>query len=79
MRINDSTVEKLESLSQLTGESKQKLMDQAVLLYTYEQTLRTANKQYAALKKDAQAWKEMEEEREDWDVTLKDGLKDDKS
>ncbi len=79
MRISDSTVEKLESLSKLTGQSKQKLMDQAVILYTYEQTLRMANQQYAALKKDPKAWKEMQEEREEWDITLKDGLDDDKS
>jgi len=79
MRISDSTIEKLESLSKLTGESKQKLIDRAITLYVYEQTLKAANRQYAALKKDPEAWKEMKEEYAEWDITLNDGLEDDKS
>ena len=79
IRINDSTVERLESLSKLTGESKQKLMDNAVTAYAYEQILKKSNEQYAALKKDPKAWKEMAEERKTWDITLVDGLEDDKS
>ena len=75
MRISDSTVEKLESLSKLTGQSKQKIMDRAIIVYEYEHLLKKANEQYDALKKDSRAWKEMEKEREEWDVTLTDGLK----
>ena len=78
MRISDLTVERLESLSKLTGQSKQKLMDRAVTIYTYELMLKRSNEQYAALKKDPKAWKEMQEEQEAWDVTLMDGLEDDK-
>jgi hypothetical protein len=40
----------------------------------YEQLLRTANKQYAALRKNPEAWKETLAEREEWDVMLGDGL-----
>jgi hypothetical protein len=40
----------------------------------YEQILRTANKQYAALRKSPEGWKELLAEREEWDVTLGDGL-----
>ncbi|MFH1831986.1 MAG: toxin-antitoxin system protein [bacterium] len=77
MRINDSTISTLENLSKLTGQSKQKLLDRAVALYAHEQILKKANEQYAALEKDPKAWKEMQDECQEWDVTLKDGLKDD--
>lgn len=76
MRISDIAASKLELLSALTGQSKQKILDQAVMHYVYEQTLKKANDQYAALKKDQEAWKEMQEECKLWDVSLEDGLKD---
>ncbi|MBX9830914.1 hypothetical protein K2X40_03070 [Candidatus Babeliales bacterium] len=48
--------------------------DKAAKLYAYEQILKKANDQYAALQQDPQVWKEMLEEIEEWDVTLSDGL-----
>ena len=77
IRISETTAHQLESLSKLTGESKQKLLDSAVTFFVYEQTLKKANEQYAVLKKNAQASKEIEEEREAWDHTLEDGLEND--
>jgi hypothetical protein len=77
MRIGEATAGKIESLSKLTGLSKQKILDEAITAYVYEQTLKKANEQYAALKKDRKAWKEMQEEHKAWNVVLKDGLKDD--
>ncbi|MCF7899605.1 hypothetical protein K9L05_03085 [Candidatus Babeliales bacterium] len=77
IRISDISADKLESLSKLTGQSKQKIFDKVLTLYTYEQTLKKANEQYAVLKKNKKAWKEMQEEYKDWDVTLGDGAKDD--
>ncbi|MFA6262825.1 MAG: hypothetical protein WCW33_04525 [Candidatus Babeliales bacterium] len=77
IRIGDETIVKLEALSKLTGLSKQKLLDKAIVAFSYEQILKKANEQYAALRKDPRAWKEMQAEREDWDVTLADGIKDD--
>lgn len=75
MRISDLAANKLESLCKLTGQSKQKILDKAVTLYAYEQTLKNANEQYAALKKDSKAWREMQKEYELWDITLQDGDK----
>ena len=77
MRISEIAAEKLESLSNLTGQSKQKILDKAVELYVYEQLLKKANDQYAAIKADPLAWKEMHEETSEWDCTLSDGLKND--
>lgn len=77
MRISDLSATNLESLSKLTGQSKQRILDKAITLYTYEQKLKKANEQYATLKKDSRAWKKMQDEHKDWDATLADGLKDD--
>ncbi len=77
IRISDPSSEKLESLSKLTGQSKQKLLDQAVTFFVHEQILKKANEQYRALKNDPEEWKSFEDEYNEWDVTLTDGLKND--
>lgn len=77
IRVSDLAANKLESLSKLTGESKQKIFDRALTFYSYEQKLKKANEQYATLKKNTKAWKAMQEEYKAWDVTLEDGIKDD--
>jgi hypothetical protein len=77
MRISDLTINKLESLSKLTGQTKQKILDRAVTLYAYEQILKKANIQYATLKKNTKAWKDIQKEHALWDITLNDGLKND--
>lgn len=79
MRISDASVERLNDLSNLTGEPKQKIIDHAILLYQHEQLLKKANQQYVALKKDPIAWQEIQQENDDWDAVLSDGIKDDKS
>lgn len=77
MRISDLAVTNLESLSKLTGQSKQKILDKAITFYMYERTLKKANEQYATLKKDSKAWKMLQDEYKAWDATLVDGLEDD--
>ena len=77
IRISDPAAQKLESLSKLTGQLKQKLLDQAVTFFVYEQTLKKANEQYRVLKNDPESWKAFEDEYKEWDITLSDGLKDD--
>lgn len=53
------------------------LLDKAAELLARHDFLEKTNRQYAALKKDPQAWKEELEERGHWDATLLDGLQDD--
>lgn len=79
MRISEAAAQQLEALSELTGQSKQKVLDQAITRYSYEQILRKSNEQYAALKKDSKACAEMQAELTDWNATLKDGIDDDQS
>ena len=74
MRISDFADEQLNELTKLTGESKQKLLDKALASLVRYSFIQKGNEQYAALKKDKKAWKELLAEREEWDVTLSDGL-----
>ncbi|NLG94239.1 MAG: toxin-antitoxin system protein [Acetomicrobium flavidum] len=76
VRIDSSTHKMLQSLSAQTGRKMQEILGEAVELYRRKLLLDKANAAFAALKADSQAWKEEQEERADWDVTLLDGLKD---
>ena len=76
MRISDISIQRINSLSDLTGESKQKIIDRALMFYEHEQLLKKANEQYAAIKKDPKALREMQAEMDEWDVTLGDEVDD---
>lgn len=77
IRISDATVEQLEALAVLTGRSKQKLIDQAIISFAHEQKLKTANEQYSLLKSDTETCRELIAEESEWDNTLLDGLDND--
>jgi len=74
--IDSSTYKILQDLSAQTGRKMQEILGEAVELYRRKLLLDKANAAFAALKADSQAWKEEQEERATWDVTLLDGLKD---
>lgn len=76
VRIDSSTHKMLQSLSAQTGRKMQEILGEAVELYRRKLLIDKANAAFAALKADSQAWKEEQEERAAWDVTLLDGLKD---
>lgn len=76
VRIDSSTHKMLQSLSAQTGRKMQEILGEAVELYRRKLLLDKANAAFAALKADSQAWKEEQEERAAWDVTLLDGLKE---
>jgi hypothetical protein len=42
--------------------------------FNREEFIKKANREYARLKNDSIAWKEMQKELEEWDITLLDGL-----
>ena len=79
IRLSDTANDQLDKMSAETDEPKQQLLDKAVELLARRYFLEKTNRQYAALKKDPQAWKEELEERELWDATLLDGLQGDDS
>lgn len=76
VRIDSSTHKMLQSLSAQTGRKMQEILGEAVELYRRKLLLDKANAAFAALKADSEAWKEEQEERAAWDVTLLDGLKE---
>jgi predicted transcriptional regulator len=76
VRIDSSTHKMLQSLSAQTGRKMQEILGEAVELYRRKLLLDKANAAFAALKEDSQAWKEEQEERAAWDVTLLDRQKD---
>lgn len=76
VRIDSATHKMLQSLSAQTGRKMQEILGEAVELYRRKLLLDKANAAFAALKADSEAWKEEQEERAAWDVTLLDGLKD---
>jgi len=52
----------------------QTVLDKAVESYRREEFLRAANRDYAALRRNAKAWKESLRERKHWEQALADGL-----
>lgn len=74
MRISDAADTYLENLKKVTGKSKIKLLERALADLERNVFLKKTSEQYAELKKDKKAWKEMLEETAEWDITLLDGL-----
>jgi len=74
--IDSSTYKILQDLSAQTGRKTEEIVNKAVELYRRKLLLDKTNAAFTALKADSQAWKEEQEERATWDVTLLDGLKD---
>lgn len=66
----EAVIHELDELSKMTGDSKQKLMERALQNLAKKLFIIKANEEYLLLKKNKQAWKELQEEQEAWDVTL---------
>ena len=73
-RISDPTHQVLRRLAERSGESMQALLDKAVELYRRQRFLEESNRAFEALRADASAWKAELAEREQWDITVADGL-----
>lgn len=74
IRISTETRSVLSELVQTTGLSMQAILEQAIDMYRRQRMLMALNDAYAALQADPAAWNDLEAEREEWDVTLNDGL-----
>ena len=73
-RISDSTHQVLRKLAERSGESMQALLDKAVEHYRRQRFLEENNRAFEALRADASAWKAEQAEREQWEITVADGL-----
>jgi hypothetical protein len=66
----------LQRIAKQSGESMQSSLAKAIELYRRQIFLQKANMAFNALRKDSKTWQEELKEREEWDVTLLDGIKD---
>ncbi len=77
IRTSERTHKILQSLSKSLNKSMQTILDQAVEEYRRAVLLDKLNDEYAALRADPDAWKEVLEERRLLEGTLADGLDSD--
>lgn len=77
VRMSDQAASDLESLAKSTGQSKQQVIELALKRYAHSQLMKKANEQYARLRQDPAASKDLDEEIAAWDTTLHDGSDDD--
>ena len=73
VRVSESTRRALKDLSQTEQMPMQTLLERAVETYRRERFLEAANRAYAALKENPDAWKKELAERAIWDNSLIDG------
>ena len=64
----------LVELSRATGKSMSATLSDAIQQQKRKHILESMNAEYAELRKDPKAWKELLAERALWDTTLSDGL-----
>jgi hypothetical protein len=74
--ISESAHQLLQQLADLEKTSTEVVLDRALEVYRREVFLRQANVAFADLKSNEEAWKEELEERELWDNTVADGMKE---
>ena len=75
IRVSRRTRNTLEALAEKSGCSVQAVLEEAVEFYWGKRLLEATNEAYAVLRADPAAWKELQEERVEWDGTINDGLK----
>jgi hypothetical protein len=74
IRIRPSSHQALKEIAELTGQSLQDSLDQAIEERRRKLYLEGTNADYAALKRDPKAMAELKKEWEAWDSTNLDGL-----
>jgi hypothetical protein len=74
VRISPRAHELLRQLAEEEQRSMQAVLDQALERYRREKFLRAANADFAALKRDTEAWAQELGERELWEQTAADGI-----
>jgi hypothetical protein len=76
IRVSVRTRKKLHDVARSAGLPMQELVERALDLYRRQQILDETNRAYADLRADPTLWKQIQSERNEWDVTLDDGLDD---
>jgi predicted transcriptional regulator len=76
VRVSYATWKTLQEMAAKFDNSMQVILDKAIEEYRRKSFLKEANKAFAALQNDSEAWKNELEERAAWDTVLFDGLKE---
>ena len=66
----------ITTIADTEGISVEGVIDKAVENYRRESLLRQTNKAFAVLRNDPSGWEDEQRERNDWNITLNDGLDD---
>jgi len=77
VRIREDAHQCLKDLARETGEAMAEVLAKAIESYRRDVFLRGLVDDFAALRRNPEAWKDELEERKAWDVTLGDDLEDD--
>lgn len=77
IRINPTTLQVLKQVAMQAGEPMQTILDKAIEAYRRQLFLEQANKSFAALQKKPELWIEELSERQEWETTLSDDLRED--
>lgn len=77
IRISSSTHAALKQISKDESEPMQAVLDRLLRKYLAEQLLHRTNAAFAQLRDNSEEWNQEMEEREAWDQTIADDLKDD--
>jgi predicted transcriptional regulator len=76
VRITEETREKLRDLARESNEPMQNVLTKAVDAYRRRVFLEKANVEFAQMREDPASWATELAERQTWDATLSDGLKE---
>lgn len=76
VRIKSDTHAKLREIAKTTGKSMPDVLDEAIEALRRSRLLDDTSRAFAKLRSDSKAWKAETTEREAWEATLGDGLKE---
>ena len=76
VRIDPRAHIMLRRIAEQSKESMQSTLTKAIELYRRQIFLKRANLAFAAMRKDPKAWQEELKEREEWDSTLLDDVRE---
>lgn len=72
IRVATADRDLAQELATEAGRSQMEIVHEALELYRRQQLLAAMNRDYAAMRRDTEAWNEEMAERDVWDVTLGD-------
>lgn len=76
VRVSKAAWRTLKDLSERRGETMQEIVDKALEEYRRKLFLEEANRAFAEIRNNPQAWQEELEERKAWDAAIADGLEE---